>query len=159
MDTNIDYDEQVRAYERQIHDAELKIKKLKNEKMLSENNLSWLKEGVFISYQPSREPCTTYYMKVSYTRPSRAVEDDGEVDECSIKACTMNDSVGIVGTGFSESYGMMFHTTVIESGQMSLNVPLGEINRIKKLTDEEWVKVVEDVKERMDMRFLGKIRK
>ena len=156
MDTKIDYNEQVRACEKQIRDAELKIKKLKIAKILSENDLSWLKEGVYISYQPLNEPCTTYYMKVNFARQSQVVEDDCETDQCSARTAQTNDSIRIVGTGFSEAYGMMFHTTVIETGQMEINVPLTDINRLKELSIDEWVKVVEDAKERMDIRFLDK---
>ena len=98
-------------------------------------------------------------MKVNYARQSQVVEDDSETDQCSARTTQPSDSIRIVGTGFSEAYGMMFNTTIIETGQITINIPLTDINRLKELSIDEWVKVVEDAKERMDIRFLDKVVK
>lgn len=148
------YEEQITACEKQIREAEYKIRQLKRDMILDENKLSWLNEGVYLAYQPSSEACTTHYIKVKSTNSSSVLADEEDGDPKSDQS-EREVQLNIIGVGFTVFRTKACDTTVIENNRMTAYVPIKDIPRLKQITQEEWCQRIEVIKKKMDIILLG----
>lgn len=148
------YEEQITACEKQIREAESKIRQLKRDMVLDENKLSWLNEGVYLAYQPSSEACTTHYIKVKSTNFSSVLADEESGDSKSDQS-EREAQLKIIGVGFTVFRTKACDTTVIEYNRRTAYVPIKDIPRLRQITQEEWCQRIEGIKKKMDIILLG----
>lgn len=157
MDTTketTDYEEQITACEKQIREAECRIRQLKRDIILHENELSWLNEGAYLAYQPSSEACTTHYIKVKSTNASLVLADEEGGDPKSDQS-EKEVQLKIIGVGFTVFRTKACDTTVIDYNRMTAYVPIKDIPRLKQIAQEEWCQRIEVIKKKMDIILLG----